>query len=172
MDKRLASLLLLATVVSGCGASPAALPKASIKASSVGAQSQPGWGKKTWATMVVPQDVMGYVSQEAAKIEAQYQKEYGNQRDFRLNWQMGLVLSRDGFKTIYRGGIPGLKPPETPQSLEFTLGQVPAGEYQYYMTVSANLVEYSGGSFRQIWKTYGPVYVSNYGRNFAGQVVY
>lgn len=173
MYKSLASLIVLATVLSGCGYSPATTPKATLEAASVEGQSHPGWGKKTWATMVVPKEVMGYVSREAAKIEAQFQKEYGQHRNFRLNWQMGLVASQDGFKTVYRAGTPGMKPPESAHALEFNLGQVPAGEYQYYMVVTANLVEYdAAGNFRQIWKTYGPGYVSNYGRNFTGKAEY
>ncbi|HEY9854675.1 MAG TPA: hypothetical protein V6D05_02975 [Stenomitos sp.] len=171
MFARLASFLLVTSLLAGCGMTPLT-PKLPVATQRVQAQSAPGWGQKTWTTMVVPKEVMAYVTQEAAAIEGQFQQEYGQNRNFRLNWQFGVVASQDGFKTVYRAGNPGNKPPETPQALEFNLGPAPAGSYQYYLVITANLVEYdAAGNFRQIGKTYGPRYVSNYGRNFAGEAI-
>lgn len=162
-----ASILLLSLAVAGCGAAnPAQDLRSAQPKGTLEAESHPGWGKKTWTTMVVPTEVMAHVSAAAEDADRRFAEEYRGNPSFRLFYQVGLIASQDGFKTAARAGTPGLKPSRVPHALEFNLGNVPPGDYEYYLTVTASVHEYSGGQFRQVWKHYGPYYVSNYGRNF------
>lgn len=159
--KAYALALLTAVTLTGCGTVSATMPQA--EPSTVQSQSHPGWGKKTWATITVPGEVMGHLDAQTREIKRQFERDYGTNKNYRLRLEGGLVASQDGFKTTYRGRT---DMPEGSYARDFDIGKAPFGEYEYYLTVQAQAIEYRNGTYHQIWKTYGPLYVSNHGKNF------
>lgn len=165
--RALMSTLLLTTLLAGCGTVPSlssVAPSASLKA-----ESHPGWGQKTWATLTVPGEVMGDVVGEVGKLREEFERGFGQTRTHRLRIEVTLVASRDGFKTTARSSM-GL-PPTAAMAREFDLGEMPKGDYRYYLMVTGQAIEYdAGNAFRGIAKVFAPRYVSNFGRNFPGEV--
>jgi hypothetical protein len=167
MPRHVASWIVAASVIAGCGTPPSTPLQA--PAARVSAQDTPGWGAKTWVTMTVPASVLADAQSGVVAIASAFQADFAGHPDIRLSYQAVVVASRDGFQTTVRGSLPGFSPNGNPQALDVDLGNVPGGTYRYYLALSANAIEYdAAGNFRQVWKTYGPAYVSDYGRNFVG----
>ena len=159
--------LLLTTLLVGCGSAPALAPQASN--SSVTGASHPAWGQKTWATMLVPGAIMGDAVEQVADLRNEFERGFGSSKQHRLRVEVTLVASRDGFKTSARSSMQQVPTSATPR--EFELGNVPKGEYTYYLMVTGQAVEYDAANqFRGITKVFAPRYVSNFGRNFKGDV--
>lgn len=159
--------LLMTSLLVGCGTSQGLTPLAPN--TSLKAESHPGWGQKTWATMVVPGEVMGYTVDEIATLRKEFERSFGSTGLHRLRIEVTLVASRDGFKSSARSSMQ--VPPVSAIPREFELGSVPKGEYAYYLIVTGQAIEYDAANqFRGITKVFAPRHVSNFGRNFQGEV--
>ena len=158
--------LLLTSLLTACGSAPnlpSLAPSATLKA-----DSHPGWGQKTWTTLTVPGEVMGYAVGEVGKLREEFERGFGQTSTHRLRIEITLVASRDGFKTTARSSM--TLPPTAAMAREFELGEAPKGDYRYYLMVTGQAIEYdAGNAFRGIAKVFAPRYVSNFGRNFQGE---
>jgi hypothetical protein len=159
--------LLLTSLLVGCGTPQGLAPLPSN--TPLEAASHPGWGQKTWTTLLVPGEVMGYAAAEVAELRKEFERSYGSTGPHRLRIEVTLVASRDGFKTSARSSMQ--VPPDSAMAREFELGALPKGEYAYYLTVTGQAIEYDAANrFRGIVKVFAPRPISNFGRNFRGEV--
>lgn len=162
----LTTTLLLTMLLAGCGTAQGLAPLPSR--ASLEAESHPGYGQKTWTTMTVPGEVMGYAIGEIAKLRQEFERDFGSAGRHRLRLEVTLVASQDDFKTSARSSMQ--QPPTSAMAREFELGSAPKGEYAYYLQVTGQAVEYDAANqFRGITKVYASRHVSNFGRNFRGE---
>ena len=159
--KSLAAALLATLTLAGCGA-PAGLATAPLQASGASAV-RGGWGQLDRVQLTVPGRVLGYAADYAEEIEREVEA-MPRSSSYVLRLEVSLRASRDGFRSTLSGDRSlSLRPDAPTHDISFYLSKTPPGEYEYYIVVTANVLERD--TFRHV-KTFEPRYISNHGRNF------
>lgn len=160
--KSIAAALLATLALAGCG-TQAGLATAPMQASTAPAV-RGGWGQLDRVQITVPGRVLGYAADYAEEIEREV-KAMPRSSTYALRLEVSLRASRDGFRSTLSGDRSLSLRPDAPltHDVSFYLSTTPPGEYEYFLVVTANVLERD--THRHV-KTFEPRYISNHGRNF------
>jgi hypothetical protein len=159
--------LLAVAALAGCGRAPG-LPAPGHVVAGVGVAARAMY-QLDQAELHVPGPVFGYARDFVERVTREYERD--NPRpdlDDYLFIEANLTASPDGFKTRYGGDRPirlrvGDPLLEGKAGLTFALRKAPAGEMAYFLTVTATY-RYK----TTLNRTFAPLYINDFGRNFRG----